>query len=169
MRVGPRDRKSWQTDNISPHSRPTEAEPPAFITSYRPGHVRLAGSGRRFQNVPATLPRDGRLRVRSGTIPCGSGSGAPLSNQGRPLQYRRHLLVYPVDAATFFLSEYSTAAGNSVIQDRHSAGKPGRGRFDLDREATDGETGRGQAFKVGQFLHVTIADIHGGSVTFPDD
>src|SRR5271163_3662587 len=61
------------------------------------------------------------------------------------------------------------ASAFSAVQQCHAAGPPRRGGFDLDREAAHLEAERRQRVEIGQLLHVAIADVASGLVTFPDD
>jgi len=56
----------------------------------------------------------------------------------------------------------------SFLDNGNSARKAGAGILDLEGEAGDGETGSRKLLQVGKFLNVTIADVHAGSVTLPD-
>lgn len=55
------------------------------------------------------------------------------------------------------------------LKNRHSAGEPGRGVFDFERKARDGEPGVGQLVQIGHFFDLAIAGDHACTVAFPDD
>src|SRR5579871_2173099 len=55
------------------------------------------------------------------------------------------------------------------FDNRDGAGEAGGRAFDLEREAGDGEAGRGQRLEIGELLDVAVADLHPGAVPFPDD
>src|ERR1700728_4092733 len=56
-----------------------------------------------------------------------------------------------------------------AIEQRHAAGPTGGGGMDFYREAAHLESERRQLLKIGELLHVAIADLPAGFVPFPND